>query len=157
MNMPTPTPPWRIFLRHAHRELFDRSADNGLSEKGHKQGLKLQEWLEKNAPRPKSLFSSPKRRCLETAQYVAELYQLEIQILPELDEQGPQESDASFLKRVSSFLHSPHFLPEAVYCSHGDVLPALARLLGSPGIEISKGDLFVERDGTVSAINPVRG
>ncbi len=147
---------WRIFLRHAHRDLFDRSQDNGLSEKGHYQGRKIQEWMKEHSPAPEHVFSSPKLRCLETAQYVAELYGLEVVVLPELDEQHPHETDAAFRKRIAEFLKSDKCPPRAVFCTHGDVLPELARLLGLPGVDISKGDLFIERDGRVVGTNPVR-
>jgi broad specificity phosphatase PhoE len=150
------SPSWRIFLRHAHRELFDRSQDNGLSEKGHRQGRKIQEWMKQHAPKPEHIFSSPKLRCIETAEYVAELYGLKVQVVPELDEQHPNESDAAFRKRVAEFLNSEKCPPRSVFCTHGDVLPELARLLGLPGVDISKGDLFIERDGRVVGTNPVR-
>jgi broad specificity phosphatase PhoE len=147
---------WRIFLRHAHRDLFDRSQDNGLSEKGRKQGRRIQEWMTEHSPNPEHVFSSPKLRCLETAQYVADLYELEVVVLPELDEQLPHETDAAFRKRVADFLNSEKCPPRSVFCTHGDVLPELARLLGLPGVDISKGDLFIERDGKVVGTNPVR-
>ncbi len=147
---------WRIFLRHAHRELFDRSQDNGLSEKGHRQGRKIQEWLKEHSPKPDRVFSSPKLRCLETAEYVAKLYGLEVEILHELDEQRPEESDQGFKNRVANFLGSKQCPPRSVFCTHGDVLPELARLLGLPGVDIHKGDLFIERDGRIVSTNPVR-
>ena len=147
---------WRIFLRHAHRDLFDRTQDNGLSEKGRSQGRKIQEWLKDHSPRPDRIFSSPKLRCVETAQFVAELYGLEVEILPELDEQRPSETDAAFRNRIADFLKSANCPHRSVFCTHGDVLPELARLLGLPGIEIRKGDLFIERDGKVVATNPIR-
>lgn len=154
--MQQPVHSWRIFLRHAHRDLFDRSQDNGLSEKGHRQGREIQEWLKNHSPHPEHVFSSPKLRCLETARYVAELYGLKVEILPELDEQHPNESDAGFRKRVDAFLNSTKCPPRSVFCTHGDVLPELARVLGLPGVDIRKGDLFIERDGKVVATNPIR-
>ena len=149
-------PSWRIFLRHAHREIFDRSTDNGLSEKGHEQGRKIQKWMKEHSPEPERVFSSPKLRCRETAEYVAEMYGLRVEILQELDEQHPDETDLAFRKRVAELFRSKNCPPRSVFCTHGDWLPELASQLGLAGVEIRKGDLFIERDGKVVGTNPIR-
>lgn len=146
----------RIFLRHAHRDIQDRSLDNGLSPKGLIQGKRLAEWLCKKSPfQPLRVFSSPKKRCLETATFVCEAFKLELEILDALDEQGPSESEMDFKKRIKKLIQSPDFSDRSLFCSHGDVLPELAALLGAPQVFIEKGNLFIENGGIITEINPI--
>jgi broad specificity phosphatase PhoE len=146
---------WRIFLRHAHRETGWES-DNGLSEKGRAQGQRLRAYFEALGPRfrPDRIFSSPKIRCQETAAFVADDFNMEVEILPGLDEQQSFEDERAFRARLSQMLESAP--QRAVLCTHGDVLPLIARAYGArAGTDIAKGDLFIVEKGQITVLSPL--
>ena len=63
-----------IILRHAHRNKpFGGLLDNGLSRKGKKQAAQAGKHFLEEYGRVKALvLSSPKRRCIETVEPIAE-------------------------------------------------------------------------------------
>jgi len=135
---------WQLFIRHAHRDTEDRSIDNGLSEKGRRQCEELVDDLDKVRPRrkPKKVFSSPKVRCRETAEFIAAWAGVELVVDPRLDEQGPKEGERAFLKRVESFFDQIRDESEVAYVSHGDLLPQIAHLAGLGRLDIYKAGYF---------------
>ena len=149
---------WQLFIRHAHRDTVDRDLDNGLDDKGRKQGKKLVEYLATAHPRrkPKRVFSSPKARCVETAEFVARWAGVKVEIDDRIAEQNVGiESDRAFTSRLQNFYESTCRDSGVCYVSHGDVLPLLTRLMGEPQREIRKGDLFWLVDGHIEEPNAV--
>lgn len=126
-----------ILLRHAHREKnLGHHIDNGLSEKGKKQVARLVKFFEKKFNEEKPVFySSPKKRCVETAEPVAELFSEKVQIMKHLDE-------GDFLEnRVQEIIkwwvrEAP---PLTVLCSHGDLIPLLVYQMTGARVEFKKG------------------
>ncbi len=131
-----------ILVRHAHRDTDEgRERDNGLSQKGFRQTEKvLSYWLQQ--PLPGAAFiSSPKRRCVETLEPLAQELKQSLEIDPSLDEQRKHESDAAFRARVKHSLNAlkDSSAPIVVVCSHSDWLTsALEELTGEP-VELKKG------------------
>lgn len=148
---------WQLFVRHAHRDTADRSLDNGLSEKGHSQGLEIQKYLENldKKRKPLSVFSSPKVRCLETAAYVAKWAGVDVEIDQRLDEQHPGETEAKFVKRVEQFYKDTRKLSEVCFVSHGDVLPLIVAFTSGKPVEIKKGDLFFWEENKIKRANGI--
>ena len=148
---------WQLFIRHAHRPTFDRDLDNGLSEKGQEQGRRLVKFLKKEGRLDKiaGLCSSPRLRCVETAEFVAEATGLELVIDEQLDERGQSESDRDFQKRVRTFAERALNMKRVCFFSHGDILPFLAEIYGEEDVQIKKGDLFSLENGKIRQINPI--
>jgi broad specificity phosphatase PhoE len=144
-----------VLIRHAHRDTSLRSRDNGLSDKGHKQARALARIFEERVRGDGvqvKLFSSPKKRCIETLEPIASVDDLKIEVRQELDEQRDGESDAQFHRRVNEFmaLIKKQFKGEndwVLACSHGDWLPLV---LGN--VQISKGCWAQMEDGRLVAL-----
>jgi len=123
-----------ILVRHAHRDTSDKNADNGLSDRGKKQAKIFSDTIEKMHKKSKPLFlSSPKQRCVETLEPLAEFFDVKIKVHPELDEQADHETPSQFKKRVVRFVTEwKNDFPElTIACSHGDWLPfAVEELIG---------------------------
>ncbi len=128
-----------IFVRHAHRDLTaGHELDNGLSEEGHKQAIRIRKRAMKRLERATAslrLLSSERARCRETLEPLAEALNLPIDTHPELVEGEPVE------RKVAQFLQDFRKAPESVWiaCSHGDWLPEAMRLLVGAPIELKKG------------------
>lgn len=125
-----------IVVRHAHagsRRAWDR--DDGLrplSEKGQWQAEQLAETIASYAPT--IILSSPKLRCIETVEPLAERLGLTVDVEPRLDE-GP---DADALLELFDELDEDC----AVVSTHGDVVPDfLGALRARRNLEIA--DQFV--------------
>jgi broad specificity phosphatase PhoE len=133
-----------ILVRHAHRSVEDRRADNGLSEKGKLQREILTEHIEQllpKGPMKVSLVSSPKKRCLETLEKLASRLNLKIEIEKKLEEGALNRSSLKdFLREM---IQSPS--DAVVACSHGDVIPSLLEIACGHPLELSKGSLVVLR------------
>lgn len=126
-----------LIVRHAHREKLDGgSADNGLSPKGLKQARAIRRWFKKNFPtRVATVVSSPKLRCAETVEPLAQWLGAQVRTESFLDEGGSLEVKAAQLERF--WLNQKSAI--TVMCSHGDVIPvALHRLTGARA-SLSKG------------------
>ena len=134
-----------ILIRHAHRDISDRGADNGLSEKGRAQARALAEHFLAQYDGKKAgsfrMLSSPRRRCVETIQDIADEAHVKIELSRLLVEQEDGESARDLETRVKEFLawwrnEAPKF---TLICSHGDWLPlALSFLIGG-AVDFKKG------------------
>lgn len=120
-----------ILVRHAHRDKpFGQTHDNGLSPYGDRQAIELVQRLKieikKTHKNLESLpvFSSPKKRCVETVKPLAEDLKVQVQVRDELDE------GEAVRTRAKAFLRSIDALgvPVVVACSHGDWIPDFVSL-----------------------------
>jgi broad specificity phosphatase PhoE len=142
-----------VLIRHAHRDTAIRSKDNGLSDKGKGQARALKKYFASRFEKPQSvwLVSSPKKRCLETLAPISAVGNYEIDVNPDLDEQGDGESMAKFEERIQHFIKEFQQMPQemTLVCSHGDWLPmAVFHLLGVR-CDFKKGAWFeIEWDGS---------
>ena len=145
-----------ILVRHAHRELSDPGADNGLSKKGREQSRRLLAYFKRRIGKNErvTLLSSPKRRCLETLAPLESYLGCKTLVSDLLVEQKNRESPAAFRARISRALDGIVASREKsrrliVLCSHGDWLPiALKRLCGA-NAELKKGGLAEIEDGSL--------
>ncbi|MCB0404163.1 MAG: phosphoglycerate mutase family protein [Bdellovibrionales bacterium] len=133
-----------VLIRHAHRKVpKDRTEDNGLSKKGQRQVEKLLSyWSSGNKARRVSFLSSPKKRCVETLEPLAEIFGEKLSIEPLLDEQSEKgESNKDFSGRVNAFLESSKFAKAEVLfvCSHADWIPAAYDQLKHKSVRVRKG------------------
>lgn len=131
-----------ILARHAHRDTSDREADNGLSSKGWEQARSLTRrvLLALNS-QPARILSSPKTRCRETLELLAQARGADVGTEPLLDEQHPDESFADFHKRIEKFQQNWLSSSESIWvvCTHGDWIPAaLSQWIGEE-IDLKKG------------------
>lgn len=140
-----------ILVRHAHRfKSSGRSADNGLSPKGHKQALKIKKHFKKVFPLARPLLiSSPKKRCVETILPLVNGDKSKVRLTGLLDEGGALELNShAFMNWWTK--EAP---PLVVACSHGDVLPVLVEMLTGANTDLKKGAWAeVELDGGVSRL-----
>jgi broad specificity phosphatase PhoE len=132
-----------FIVRHAHRDKTQgASIDNGISEKGIKQAKKLTEFILEEIKDFKKdkigLFSSPKKRCLETLSFLSKKLDKEIEVLDLLNEGGMIEY------KVEEFIKwwkEQKNYEVVIACSHGDIIPVLVyRLTGAQAI-ISKASV----------------
>lgn len=147
-----------ILVRHAHRDTSDRELDNGLSEKGREQAKGLVVVFKNKISKDGKiiLFSSPKRRCIETLAPFSKKVDVKITVDPNLDEQKHTETAARFEKRLDSFLEFISGLQRKasrseevviVACSHGDWLPIAIQKLTGVAIDLKKGGVAEIEDG----------
>ena len=131
-------------VRHAHRDVIDRSLDNGLSEKGRKQALAVGGYLAKLLPDQTLIFSSPRIRCQETLEPLSRQKNIPVVIEPLLDERGSSENIHDFSKRISEWIQKWKESPvqTMVVCSHGDWIPVFAYQLLGQDIDLSKAGLM---------------
>ena len=136
-----------ILIRHAHRKTAggtERELDNGLSEKGFEQAREVFKRFQKKIGMFEgdvAVFSSPKKRCVQTIQEIADISGVSLQVSPLLDEQQPSEGHAAFVKRIGEFISwwkkdAPSL---TLLCSHGDWLPLCMDLLVSKESSFEKG------------------
>jgi broad specificity phosphatase PhoE len=128
-----------ILVRHAHRDKALPDADNGLSDRGKKQASLLSKYFKRafDDARPE-IYSSPKKRCIETVEKIAKRAEREIQIVDCLNE---SETQADLIRRVTEFMRllQQSRAPLIVASSHGDWIPVfLDKILGIP-IDLEKG------------------
>ncbi|HSH54665.1 MAG TPA: histidine phosphatase family protein [Methylotenera sp.] len=93
-----------ILWRHAEAEDTSASGediDRALTKRGHRDAAKMARWLDRHLPEGTKVFSSPARRCLETAaalnHEVAPKKQRKIKVAEFL---GVDSSVAAILKKV---------------------------------------------------------
>jgi len=149
---------WQLYIRHAHRDTSVQDSDNGLSDKGRLQGRALVDWIKKRHPdrMPVRVVSSPKLRCLETAEFVAKWAGLQVEVDARLDEQNRGEKDRAFVSRIEDLYKAALLGAGTCWVSHGDVLPMILQLAGYSSAEVRKGDLFYLVDGRVEDLNAIR-
>jgi len=131
-------------VRHAHRDVTDRSLDNGLSAKGRHQADEIAEWfIALKLPHSLRLFTSPKLRCRETLAPLAKAMTGRPGIIPALDEQHEDEAPTAFLERVRAWLEAWVASKDlaAIACSHGDWIPLAIALATGERVELSKGGI----------------
>jgi len=133
-----------ILVRHAHRDLSDPEMDNGLSAKGRKQARALSKCLKDRLEKKEKvvLFSSPKRRCLETLEPLARYFGRRLQYSDLLLEQQAGETQTAFQARVTRGVREISTLQKSgaviLVCSHGDWLPIALRRLCGVKVELKK-------------------
>lgn len=125
-----------VLVRHAHRDTADPAADNGLSPMGRRQAKALRRFYERRfGSKGALLISSPKKRCVETLEPLAEELGRKLKTDPRLLE-GPR-----LLGRLEDFLE--WWLEEAprrmVACSHGDWIPEFLDMTIGAALPIKKG------------------
>ena len=134
-----------FIVRHAHRDTTNKMLDNGLSEKGRGQSKKIRDSLSRELGEDQVIIlSSPKARCIETLEPLAEALGIEIEIDPKLDEHGPSETTASFRERTkifAEFIGKKKF-HRMVICSHGDWIPEFTAFILGKGIDLEKAGMI---------------
>ena len=131
-------------IRHAHRDVSDRTLDNGLSLRGVAQAKKIEEWFtSKEISLPSELVSSPRRRCQETLTPLSERSGLPLKIDPGTEEQRENEDSAQFGRRVLNWFQAwkKSAEPVTLVCSHGDWIPLIISLACGQRLEIPKGSV----------------
>ncbi len=133
-----------IIVRHAHRDtVLGRARDNGLSKKGKRQALALRKYFRTRFGKEIEavLVSSPKKRCLETFEPLADSLGTDVEVHSNLDEQQRGESDRAFERRIDSFLKDQmkSRAPVILVCAHGDWIPLAAKRLFGVELHLSKG------------------
>jgi broad specificity phosphatase PhoE len=134
-----------FIVRHAHRVVTDRSLDNGLSERGHKQAEAAALFIHNIiGPKPVVIRSSPRLRCQQTLSPLAKMWAIETEVDPLLCEQEQHENDKTFLNRIEEakarwIHHDPERL---IICSHGDWIPEFCRRTFSQDISLDKGGVI---------------
>jgi broad specificity phosphatase PhoE len=106
-----------LLIRHGHSEGFTNS---GLTPIGRSQGQFIAHSLKGFNGVP--VFCSPYIRCLETGRFLSPAPQL----CPQLAKRGDQETEISFVKRLTDFLDCA---PEkSLVITHCDVIVTLVKL-----------------------------
>ena len=129
-----------LVVRHAHRDKSaGRAEDNGISPKGRKQAMRLLEHFKKefpglHAPALKVL-SSPKKRCVETVQPLAEAGKTKVHTSGLLDEGAELEDRAR--KYLTEWKREGSGV--TVICSHGDWIPLFLELATGVPTDLAKG------------------
>ena len=123
-----------VLVRHAHRHVIDPMGDNGLSEKGRLQSLKVKDYLMKHFVskslkdrKPLLLHSSPRLRCRYTLEPFAEEIGRPVEINNLLDEAARQRMpmDQRIKKFIRWLTRDTH--ENVIACSHGDWIPEFFR------------------------------
>lgn len=131
-----------VLVRHAHRDIRPSDFNNGLSERGMEQAARLaRHFQERFGATQAIVLSSPKLRCLQTAQAIADASGTELEIDERLDEQRAGETPSQFQKRIKDFVKAWKAKPPKlmVACSHADWLPlAFGEILGRR-LDLEKG------------------
>jgi phosphohistidine phosphatase SixA len=140
-----------VLLRHAHRDTSNRAADNGLSAKGKDQRRLLLEHFKSHFGKSKKvvLFSSPKKRCVETIQPIAEYLKADVVLSDLLMEGGAR---GELLKRARRFFATPFKADIVVICSHGDWLPVALHELCGATADLKKGSWAEVHDGKLQSL-----
>jgi 8-oxo-dGTP diphosphatase len=121
-----------------HAKAGSRSAwtgsdhDRPLSAEGRAQALSIANGWGRETP--VAVLSSPRLRCRETVQPLADRFGLPLVVESRLDEDTPFEKVLALLE------DSPD---STVFCSHGDVIPAVMDALVRRGLDVpgSRGAL----------------
>lgn len=125
-----------IIIRHAHRDKDQgHDVDNGLSEKGQAQALRLLKcFRHRYRSENYALASSPKRRCIETVLPLVGYDEGRVQKLACLDEGG------SLKPKIEQFLQWWNKQQESliVICSHGDWIPEFIELVTGESVTLKK-------------------
>jgi len=117
-------------VRHGHRNV-EPGVDNGLSSRGRAQVAAVSQ---KVVPRWAGfrVLSSPKKRCVETAEILANALGQSVEILAELDECRASEGASLFDSRVESVVQAVRlgvWGERVIIVSHSDWLEIAGPLL----------------------------
>lgn len=123
-----------ILLRHAEQDRSNPSlhGNGSLSSRGKTQALTTaRELHSKLGKRPLALFSSPKKRCLETIEVFAELSKQVYTVAENLEECRKGESIHHFIGRIRNFIEDWKKSSNeiTIACSHSDWIPEAVRML----------------------------
>lgn len=133
-----------ILVRHAHRNTnFGREKDNGLSSKGKINAMNLLKTLRLSSHKGRVvLYSSPKKRCVETLIPLSRQLNQSIKMDLNLLEKGTDESARHFKKRIALFYYGwlKNGSQITVACSHGDFIPLFLKLVTNKDAHLKKGD-----------------
>jgi len=129
-----------LLLRHAHRDKdAGHDVDNGLSQKGRRQAKRLTERYLADlggvfVPGDIKIYSSPKKRCIETVEGISDATGVSIEIQPLLDEGERLKARARSFVEIWKRSRKPL----TIACSHGDWLPVMLLELTGTEIQLSK-------------------
>lgn len=73
-----------ILWRHAEAEdesISGKDIDRALTKRGHKDAVKMAQWLSQHLPANTQILCSPARRCMQTAIPLGDLTGLEVQVV----------------------------------------------------------------------------
>ena len=110
-----------------------------LDETGRRQAATIGgEWT---AGKPTAIVSSPRLRCVQTVEPLANRFGMEVQIEPGIEEDTPFERALRVVEDAAD---------GTVFCSHGDVIPEVIDALIRRGMNVNgmsgalrKGAMFV--------------
>lgn len=141
--------PW-LLVRHARagsRKGWEGpDIERPLSKKGRRQADGLVEILEPYAV--KRILSSPYVRCTQTVEPLAEALGLEIEMRAELAEGAPAEDAVGLVRQ--------HAGTTAVFCTHGDIVPAVLEALArEDGVDLPRDYDYAK--GSVWELDEVNG
>jgi broad specificity phosphatase PhoE len=120
-----------ILFRHAEKQ-SGFGEDLTLSSLGTKQAFALKDLIESGKfPKPDVMYTSPKKRSLETFEPLARAISLPIQKDPNLDEQGKSENVIVFRSRIHQFIDNIESdSKQTIFiCTHLDWIEQFATLL----------------------------
>jgi 8-oxo-dGTP diphosphatase len=126
-----------VLVRHAHRDTAVPSADNGLSKRGRRQAEAVKRFYKERFGKDTSLLiSSPKKRCVETLEPLADKLGVRLRTDGRLGEgsKGLEERTQEFLSWWRD--QAPH---RVVACSHGDWIPEFLNLAVGATLPLKKG------------------
>ena len=116
--------------------------DQGLSTRGQQQAQELALRMTSQWTTGVRLLSSPKRRCVETAEHLSRALNVKVEILPELDECLSSESSQLLEQRVENFLEAAKHAAwgdTVIVVSHSDWLERAANVLFGFKLELQWG------------------
>lgn len=139
-----------ILIRHAHRDEGDPRLDNGLSAIGQRQVKTLcqtfeNQWLSHGLENFYFL-SSPRKRCIETLEPIAQLVGKSVQVDPLLVELEAGEFGDQLVARIDQFMDKVASSKTSyVCCSHGDWIPEFVQMVRGVALPLRKSEMLVFR------------
>jgi phosphohistidine phosphatase len=107
-----------ILWRHAEAEMGEPDEGRALTPKGHKQALKMAEWLDRNLPNTCRILSSPATRTVQTAEALGRKFKI-------VDELAPESTAEEILQAA----HWPTSREPVLVIGHQPTLGQVAALL----------------------------
>ena len=107
-----------ILWRHAEAEPGDPDAARTLTARGHKQALRMAEWLDATLPNSCRVFCSPTRRTIQTAEALGRKFKVSAELAPE-----------STVERILTVANWPDSRDPVLIVGHQPALGQLAALL----------------------------
>ncbi len=72
-----------ILWRHAEAEIGEPDEGRALTSKGHKQALKMGNWLDHNLPTTCKILCSPTKRTIQTAEALGRKFKIHTDLAPD--------------------------------------------------------------------------